>query len=440
MIQRLLIANRGEIALRILRACRECGVETVAAYARADQNLLHLDYADEIICISDVDYLDMNGLLMAARVTGCDAVHPGYGFLSENAEFARRVEEEGLTWIGPGNETIEMMGNKAQARAEISTRGLQPIPGSKSSVPDNAAAESISAELGYPVALKASFGGGGRGIRVVPDSSSLAGLFEETENEARAIFGRRDIYVEKYLGSPRHIEIQIMGDGFGQAVHLGSRECSIQRRHQKLIEEAPAPHMDPELLDRLGQTCAAAAAALNYRNAGTFEFLYEDREFYFIEMNTRLQVEHPVTEMVTGLDLVRMQLEVASTGKLPVSQEEIRLTGHAIECRINAEDSDYRPVPGTLTRYHTPGGPGIRVDSHLYQGYKIPHQYDSLIGKLISHGCDREQAIARMVGALNEMALDGIDSNLALHEAVLLSDLFRRGDIDTTFLRHWVSE
>lgn len=440
MVQRLLIANRGEIALRILRACRECGIETVAPYARADRHLLHLDYADEIICISDTDYLDIDGLLMAARLTGCDAVHPGYGFLSENGEFARRVAAEGLTWIGPVSETIEMMGDKAQARAEISVHGLKPIPGSRGSVQDSAAAESISGELGYPVALKASFGGGGRGIRVVPDSSRLAGLFEETRREAQAIFGRSDLYVEKYLNNPRHIEIQIMGDGFGQAVHLGSRECTIQRRHQKLIEEAPAPHIDTELLDRLGQTCARAAAALNYRNAGTFEFLYEEGEFYFIEMNTRLQVEHPVTEMVTGLDLVRMQLEVAGTGELPVSQEEITLTGHAIECRINAEDPDYRPVPGTLARYHTPGGPGIRVDSHLYQGYKIPHQYDPLIGKLISHGCDREQAIARMVGALNEMTLGGIDSNLALHEAVLSSDLFHRGDFGTNFLRHWVSE
>lgn len=440
MVRRLLIANRGEIALRILRACREYNVETVAAYTRADRHLLHLDYANEIFCISDSDYLDVDSLLMAAKLTGCDAVHPGYGFLAEDAEFARRVVDEGLTWIGPDSDSIALMGDKAQARRAISAHGLQSIPGSDGSVADVDTAEKISGEIGFPVMLKARFGGGGRGIRIVQDGTELAGAFERTQNEARTLFGHGDVYLEKYLHGPRHVEVQIVGDGHGQAVHLGSRECSIQRRHQKLLEEAPAPNIDVGLLDELGRACAGAAAALNYRNAGTLEFLYHDDEFYFIEMNTRIQVEHPVTEMVTGLDLVRMQLEVAMTGKLPVRQEEVQLTGHAIECRINAEDANHQPSPGTLSRYVMPGGPGIRVDSHLYQGYRIPHHYDSLIGKLVSHGRDRSQAIARMMGALDETSLQGIESNLALHKKILRSETFKRSEFDTTDLNHWVSE
>lgn len=439
MVRRLLIANRGEIALRILRACRECNIETVAAYTVADRHLLHLDYADQIFCISDTDYLDGDSLLMAAKLTGCDAVHPGYGFLSENAAFARRVVDEGLTWIGPDSESIALMGDKAQARREVSAYGLKPVPGSDGSVEDVDTAGRLGHEIGFPVVLKARYGGGGRGIRMVHHESELVDAFETTRNEAAAIFGQADVYLEKFLDGPRHVEIQVIGDGRGQAIHLGSRDCSIQRRHQKFLEEAPAPGIDAGVLGDLGRRCSDAMAALKYRNAGTLEFLYYDGEFYFIEMNTRIQVEHPVTEMITGLDLVRMQLEIAMTGQLPLRQDDVHVTGHAIECRINAEDVDHQPSPGTLTGYMVPGGPGIRVDSHLYQGYSVPHQYDSLVAKVVSHGRDREQATARMVGALDELSLKGIESNLALHRTILQSESFQRAEFDTSDLSQWVS-
>lgn len=434
MIRRLLIANRGEIALRILRACRVAGIETVAAYSRADRNLLHLDYADQLVCVSRVDYRDADSLLMAAKTRGCDAVHPGYGFLAENAAFAERVTAEGLVWVGPDHHSIALMGDKSRARSFAAAHGLEPVPGSEGNVPDVARAREIASSIGYPVVLKATFGGGGRGIRLVQDEAALIRAFDEVQTEAHAISGQADIYLEKFLDRARHIEIQVLGDGCGNAVHAGSRECSIQRRHQKVIEEAPAPGIEPAVLSDLGEACARAVAAMNYRNAGTLEFLYQDGEFRFIEMNTRIQVEHPLTEMTTGLDLVRMQLEIAASGGLPLTREAIEQRGHAIECRINAEDAAYRPSPGLVSSYIVPGGPGVRMDSHMYAGYRIPHEYDSLIGKLICHGADRAEAIARMETALAEFSIRGVDTNTGLLRRILASESFRAGKVNTGFL------
>lgn len=433
MIQRVLIANRGEIALRILRACRESGIKTVGAYARVDRNLRHLDYTDAAFCISETDYMDMDSLLMAARLNACDAIHPGYGFLSENAGFARRVEEEGLIWIGPDADTIGTMANKSLARSLVAEHGLCPIPGSEGNLENVEDAKLAARNAGYPVVLKATWGGGGRGIRIVEDEASLGDAFEQVTHEAGAIWGQPEIYLEKFLDDARHIEIQIMGDGRGKAIHMGSRECSIQRRRQKLIEESPAADVDEEALNDLARNCVKLAEAIKYRSAGTLEFLYQDGEFWFMEMNTRIQVEHPVTEMTTGQDLVQMQLDVAMDGNLPV-QHDVVVSGHAIECRINAEDIDYRPSPGQVKRYRSPGGPGIRVDTHLYEGYHVPHEYDSMIAKIISHGRDREEAIRRMLRGLDEFEIAGVETNRELHKRILNDDRFRRVRFNTRSL------
>lgn len=433
-MKRLLIANRGEIALRIARACREASIEVVAAHSRVDENLRHLRLSDDTVCIGQSSYLDVDQLLAAAITRGCDAIHPGYGFLSENSEFAEKAEATGLTFIGPTPEQIRLMGNKSEARRILSDRGVPTLPGSEELTNDLEKVQSFAVQVGYPLLLKASHGGGGRGIKLVEDDSQLAGALAETSQQAENLFGQSEVYLEKYLADARHVEIQIAGDGNGHVISLGARDCSIQRQNQKLIEEAPPPGIEPSRLIELGETCCKALADLNYRNLGTLEFLYRDGEFYFIEMNTRLQVEHPVTEAVTGLDLVAMQLHIAEAGELPLHQSMVQQQGHAIECRINAEDDQFRPSPGLVTDLQWPGGPGIRLDSHLYAGYKIPHQYDSLIGKLIAHGHDRDSAIARMSRALTEMKIRPIASNLGMQKKIIDHEVFQAGGVTTSFL------
>jgi acetyl-CoA carboxylase biotin carboxylase subunit len=440
MLDKVVIANRGEIALRILRACREMGIKTVAVHSSADSNLKHVLLADETVCIgppaSAESYLNMPAIISAAEVTDAVAIHPGYGFLSENADFAERVESSGFVFIGPPAESIRMMGDKVEAIRTMKAAGVPTVPGSDGPLGDDAEQNMrIAREIGYPIIIKASGGGGGRGMRVVHAEASLIAAISVTQAEAGAAFGNETVYMEKFLERPRHIEVQILADKHGHAVHLGERDCSMQRRHQKVIEEAPAPGITEEQRHKIGMRCVQACEEMGYYSAGTFEFLYQDNEFYFIEMNTRLQVEHPVTEMITGIDIVNEQLRIASGERLSVSQEDIRISGHAIECRINAEDpKTFMPSPGLVQLWHAPGGPGIRVESHIYSGYKVPPFYDSMIGKIIAHGKDRPAAIARMKNALAEVVIEGIKTNVPLHQEIFQHAAFQTGGTDIHYL------
>lgn len=426
MIEKILIANRGEVALRIQRACKEMGIKTVAVHSTTDANLKHVLLADESVCIgpapSSESYLNVPAIIAAAEVTDAEAIHPGYGFLSENADFAERVEDSGFIFIGPKADTIRMMGDKVSAIKAMMAAGVPTVPGSGGPLGENDDENKrIAKEIGYPIIIKASGGGGGRGMRVVHTESNLVKSIQLTKSEAGSFFGNPEVYMEKFLENPRHVEIQILADGQGGAVHLGERDCSMQRRHQKVVEEAPAPGVTLEQRAKIGSACVNACIEIGYRGAGTFEFLYENGEFYFIEMNTRLQVEHSVTEMVTGVDLVREQINVAKGLPLTLTQQDVELRGHAIECRINAENpaKNFMPSPGKLERLHLPGGLGVRWDSHLYTGYTIPPTYDSMIGKLICHGSDRQTAIARMNVALQELVIKGIDSNIDLQKEIM---------------------
>ena len=440
MFSKVVIANRGEIALRVLRACRELGIGTVAVHSTADRDLIHVRLADESVCIGPPEpgksYLNIPAIIAAAEVTDAEAIHPGYGFLSENAQFAERVEQSGFIFIGPRADTIRRMGDKLEAIALMKELGVPTVPGSGGPLGDDDAENlRIAAGIGYPVLIKAAGGGGGRGMRVVHTEAALNSSIATTRREAGAAFGNDIVYMEKYLGQPRHIEFQVLGDGEGQAIHLGERDCSIQRRHQKVIEEAPAPGITPEQRARMGELCADVCRKIRYRGAGTFEFLYENGEFYFIEMNTRIQVEHPVTEAVTGVDLVREQLRIAAGLGLSYTQDDITWRGHAIECRINAEDpATFAPSPGRVTQFHAPGGPGIRFDSHLYAGYAVPPNYDSMVGKLIAHGADRDIALSRVRTALMELIVDGIKTNTALHLRLVDEGDFRRGGVSIHYL------
>ncbi len=440
MLEKIVIANRGEIALRILRACREMGIKTVAVHSQADNNLKHVLLADETVCIGPAQsidsYLNMPAIISAAEVTDATGIHPGYGFLSENADFAERVESSGFTFIGPKADAIRLMGDKVSAIAAMRKAGVPCVPGSDGELSDNADENiRIAREIGYPIIIKASGGGGGRGMRVVHAEASLLSAISLTKSEARAAFNNDAVYMEKYLETPRHIEFQVLMDSHGNVVHLGERDCSMQRRHQKVIEEAPAPGITEKQRNRIGERCAQACKDIGYRSAGTFEFLYENGEFYFIEMNTRLQVEHPVTEMITGIDIVREQLRIASGEKLGFSQKDVNINGHAIECRINAEDpKNFMPSPGLVTFMHNPGGPGIRMESHLYSGYKVPPYYDSMIGKLVAHGENRERAFARMKNALSEIVIEGIKTNVPLHQEIFQHAAFQSGALDIHYL------
>jgi len=440
MIEKLVIANRGEIALRILRACRELGIKTVAVHSEADRDLMHVRLADESVCIgppaSAQSYLNIPAIISAAEVTDAVAIHPGYGFLSENADFAERVEQSGFIFVGPRADTIRLMGDKIQAIAAMKAAGVPCVPGSDGPLDDDADRTlALARDIGFPVIIKAAGGGGGRGMRVVYSEATLLNAVSLTRAEALAAFGNAEVYMEKYLENPRHIEFQVLADTHGNAIHLGERDCSMQRRHQKVVEEAPAPGLSAELRSRMGERCAEACRRIRYRGAGTFEFLYENGEFYFIEMNTRVQVEHPVTELVTGVDIVKEQLRIADGEKLKYTQGQIEIRGHAIECRINAEDpTNFRPSPGLITVLHLPGGPGIRVDTHIYQGYRVPQYYDSMIGKLIAHGCDRETAIARMSTALREIVVEGIKTNVPLHQDIMTDAGFLGGGMNIHYL------
>ena len=440
MLDKVLIANRGEIALRILRACRELDIKTVAVHSTVDANLKHVLLADESVCIgpppSPQSYLNMPALISAAEVTDAVAIHPGYGFLSESADFAERVEKSGFTFIGPKSEVIRLMGDKVSAIKVMKSHGVPCVPGSDGPLGrDNDENLRIARSIGYPVIIKASGGGGGRGMRVVHSEGALLNAVALTQAEARAAFGNDQVYMEKFLERPRHIEFQVLADNHGNVVHLGERDCSMQRRHQKVIEEAPAPGISEKQRREMGERVVAACAAVGYRSAGTLEFLYQDGEFYFIEMNTRIQVEHPVTEAITGIDLVKAQLLIAAGHKLPYAQKDIVFRGHAIEARINAEDAKtFMPSPGPVKLWHAPGGPGIRVDSHLYSGYNVPPNYDSLIGKVIAYGDTRDTAIARMKMALAEMVVEGIKTNAALHREIFNHAAFRSGGLDIHYL------
>ncbi|WP_178863670.1 acetyl-CoA carboxylase biotin carboxylase subunit [Thiomicrorhabdus cannonii] len=443
MIEKILIANRGEIALRVLRACKEMGIKTVAVHSTVDANLKHVLLADETVCIgpapSSESYLNIPAIIAAAEVTDAEAIHPGYGFLSENADFAERVEESGFVFIGPKADTIRIMGDKVSAIRAMKAAGVPTVPGSGGPLGDDAEENMrIAKEIGYPVIIKAAGGGGGRGMRVVHTEASLMKSVQLTKSEAGSFFGNPEVYMEKFLENPRHIEIQVLSDGQGHAIHLGERDCSMQRRHQKVVEEAPAPGITAEQRAKIGQACVNACLEINYRGAGTFEFLYENGEFYFIEMNTRLQVEHPVTEQVTGIDLVKEQIKIAMGQPLSIKQEDVIIRGHAIECRINAENParNFMPSPGTLERLHLPGGLGVRWDSHIYTGYPIPPNYDSMIGKLITYGPDRNTAIARMDVALQEMVIKGIDSNIHLQREIMNDHGFREGGMNIHYLEH----
>ena len=440
MLDKVVIANRGEIALRILRACRELDIKTVAIHSSADRELKHVRLADESVCIGPPipaeSYLNVPAILSAAEVTDAVAIHPGYGFLSENADFAERVEQSGFIFIGPKPETIRLMGDKLSAIEAMKAVGIPCVPGSGAALDNNMQANmKIARKIGYPVIVKATGGGGGSGMRVVHAEAALPGAIGLTRREALAAFQNDAVYLEKFLEYPRHIEFQVLADGHGNVVHLGERDCSMQRRHQKVIEEAPAPGIDALTRERMGERCVEACRTIDYRGAGTFEFLYQDGEFYFIEMNTRLQVEHPVTELITGIDIVREQLTIAAGELLSFTQADIVLRGHAIECRINAEDPvSFRPSPGTVQLFHPPGGPGIRIDSHLYDGYTVPPYYDSLIGKLVAHADSRGSAFARMSNALTEIVIEGIDTNLPLHSDLIHDAAFAAGGTDIHYL------
>jgi len=440
MLDKVVIANRGEIALRILRACRELGIKTVAVHSEADRSLKHVLLADESVCIGPApsveSYLNIPVLIAAAEVTDAVAIHPGYGFLSENADFAEQVEKSGYIFIGPRADTIRIMGDKVAAIKAMKEAGVPCVPGSDGPLgEDDEANIRMAREIGFPLIIKAAAGGGGRGMRVVHSEANLISAISLTRTEARTAFGNDTVYMEKFLETPRHVEFQVLADGEGGAIHLGERDCSMQRRHQKVVEEAPAPGITMEQRMTMGERCAEACRRINYRGAGTFEFLFQDGEFYFIEMNTRVQVEHPVTEMITGVDIVKEQLRIAAGEGLSYSQDDIGWTGHAVECRINAEDPEkFLPCPGTITQYHAPGGPGIRVDTHIYNGYRVPPYYDSMIAKLIAHGDDRASALARMRGALAEIVIEGIKSNIPLQQNICSDAAFMAGGTDIHYL------
>ena len=445
MFHKILIANRGEIALRVLRACKELGIQTVAVHSTADADAMHVRLADESVCIgpppSRDSYLNVHQIVAACEITGADAIHPGYGFLSENAKFAEILEAHNITFIGPSAEHIRVMGDKIEAKRTAKRLGIPVVPGSDGAVTEDREARRIAADIGYPVLIKASAGGGGRGMKVARTEDDLAEALSTARAEAGAAFGDDAVYIEKYLEKPRHIEVQVMGDGAGNAVHLGERDCSLQRRHQKVWEEALSPALNAEQRNRIGETVSKAIADLGYSGAGTIEFLYENGEFYFIEMNTRLQVEHPVTEAITGIDLVHEQIRVASGGGLSVKQSDIRFHGHAIECRINAEDPrTFAPSPGTISHFHTPGGLGIRVDSGVYSGYRIPPYYDSLIGKLIVHGRNRVECMMRLRRALDEFVVDGIKTTLPLFQRLVGNSDIANGDYDIHWLEKFLAE
>ncbi|MBA3662507.1 MAG: acetyl-CoA carboxylase biotin carboxylase subunit [Gammaproteobacteria bacterium] len=445
MLDKVLIANRGEIALRILRACKELGIKTVAAHSTVDRDLLHVRLADESVCIGPhpaaLSYLNIPAIISAAEITDAIAIHPGYGFLSENADFAEQVEKSGFIFIGPHPDTIRQMGDKVAAINFMKKIGVPCVPGSDGPIEeDDTHTIKLARNIGYPIIIKAAGGGGGRGMRVVHTESHLINAIALTKSEAKAAFNNDKVYLEKYLQNPRHIEIQLLGDGHGNAIYLGERDCSIQRRHQKIIEEAPAPGITEKQRVQIGELCAKACRDMKYRGAGTMEFLYEDGKFYFIEMNTRVQVEHPITEMITGVDIVREQLRIAAGEKLAYTQDEIKIRGHAIECRINAEDPrTFTPSPGTISYFHAPGGPGIRVDSHIYSSYKVPPYYDSLIAKIIAYGETRELALARMREALDETVIEGIRTNIPLHQDILRGNSFQKGLINIHYLEKWMS-
>jgi acetyl-CoA carboxylase biotin carboxylase subunit len=443
-IEKLLIANRGEIALRIHRAAHEMGIKTVAVHSTADTEAMHVRLADEAVCIGPPaardSYLNIPAIISAAEITGADAIHPGYGFLSENAQFAEIVEAHGIIFVGPKPEHIRIMGDKVEAKRTAGALGLPLVPGSDGAINDVDEAKAVADQIGYPVLIKAASGGGGRGMKVVPDASQFESLMKQAGSEAKAAFGDDTVYLEKYLGNPRHIEFQIFGDGNGNAIHLGERDCSLQRRHQKVLEEAPSPVISAAERDRMGGIVSKAMADMGYRGAGTIEFLYENGEFYFIEMNTRLQVEHPVTEMITGVDLVREQIRIAEGRPLSVAQEDLRFSGHAIECRINAEDPQtFAPSPGKVTQYHVPGGMHVRVDSGLYQGYTVPPYYDSMIGKLIVYGRTREGALMRLKRALEEYVIDGMKTTIPLHQKLLKDPDIQNGDYTIKWLEEWLA-
>ncbi|MBL0028960.1 MAG: acetyl-CoA carboxylase biotin carboxylase subunit [Rhodanobacteraceae bacterium] len=446
MLNKVVIANRGEIALRVLRACHALGIKTVAVHSTVDRNLKHVGMADESVCIGPApasdSYLNIPRIISAAEVTDAEAIHPGYGFLSENADFAERVEKSGFVFIGPTADVIRLMGDKVEAIKAMKAAGVPCVPGSGGPLGENTEENAkFAKDIGYPVIIKAAGGGGGRGMRVVHTEAALHNAISTTKAEAKAAFGNDMVYMEKFLENPRHIEIQVLADGQGNAIHLGERDCSMQRRHQKVVEEAPAPGITPEMREEIGRVCVEACIRIGYRGAGTFEFLFQDGRFYFIEMNTRIQVEHPVTELVTGVDLVREQLLIASGHKLSIQQSDIVLRGHAIECRINAEDPDtFMPSPGLIKRFHAPGGPGVRVDTHIYDGYRIPPNYDSMIGKLIVHGATREQAISRMRVALAEMVVDGIKTNVPLQSRIMADRGFQSGGMNIHYLEKRIAE
>ncbi|MFV1877208.1 acetyl-CoA carboxylase biotin carboxylase subunit [Nioella sp.] len=443
MFTKILIANRGEIALRVIRAAREMGIQTVAVHSTADSDAMHVRMADEAICIGPPSgaqsYLNVAAIISACEITGAEAIHPGYGFLSENQNFVQIVEDHGIKFIGPSAEHISIMGDKITAKDTMKKLGVPCVPGSDGGVPDLETARVVAEEIGYPVIIKATAGGGGRGMKLAKTAAELDNAFRTARSEGKAAFGNDEVYIEKYLGAPRHIEVQVFGDGMGGAVHLGERDCSLQRRHQKVFEEAPGPAIDAETRARIGKTCADAIAAIGYEGAGTIEFLFENGEFYFIEMNTRLQVEHPVTEGIFGVDLVREQIRVAEGLPMSFTQEDLQVQGHSIEVRINAEKlPNFTPCPGKITQFHAPGGLGVRMDSALYTGYSIPPYYDSLIGKLIVHGRDRPEALARLKRALGELIIDGIDTTIPLFHALLEEEAVLTGDYNIHWLEKWL--
>lgn len=441
MFKKVLIANRGEIALRIIRACHELGIKTVAVYSTADELSLHVKFADEAVCIgpppSNESYLNIPRIMAAAEITGTDAIHPGYGFLSESAQFSKICEENGFTFLGPTSEIINAMGNKAQAKITMKNANVPVVPGGEGILEGPEDAQNKADEMGYPVMLKASAGGGGRGMRLVKKSEDVISSYKSASQESVTAFGNGDMYIEKFIENPRHVEVQILADSYGNAIHLGERECSIQRRHQKLVEESPSPIVDEETRKLIGEAAVAGAKAVNYIGVGTIEFLMDkNKNFYFMEMNTRIQVEHPVTEMVTGVDLVKQQIKMHDGSKCPTNLQNFHLRGHSIECRINAEDpaNNFMPFPGVITNFHMPGGKGVRVDSHAYSGYKIPTQYDSMIGKIIVHAKNRERAIIRMYRALEETIISGIKTTIPYQMAIMENEIFKSGDFDTSFL------